>query len=49
MALNKIYIAYAGIQFNERGQNYHFLSDDKAADLDNYILQNIHYCGIYNT
>ena len=27
MALNKIYIAYAGIQFNERGQSYHFLSD----------------------
>ena len=48
MALNKIYIAYAGIQFNKRGQNYHFLSDDKAADPDNYI-KNIHYGGTYNT
>ena len=49
MALNKIYIAYAGIQYNERGQSYHFLSDDKAANPDNYILRNIHYGGVYNT
>ena len=27
----------------------HFLSDDKAANPDNYILKNIHYGGIYNT
>ena len=49
MALNKIYIAYSSIQFNERGQSYHFLSDDKAANADNYILRNIHYGGVYNT